>query len=121
MGGDVDPPLRLIRSVRAVGAPADAAGATANTPPPTTTVGGSELGSLDLAAKHIELVAQDGDLDVLGVVAAKASEQHANEPACHEVKERQGHRPIVPYLSPCCSAHSAGFLNPTGSCTGAPS
>ena len=56
-----------------------------------------ELGSLDLAAQHTELVAQDGDLDVLGVLAAEASEQYANEPARHEVEEGQGHRPIVPY------------------------
>jgi len=34
------------------------------------TVGGAELGSLDLAAKHLELVAQDRDLDVLGVLAS---------------------------------------------------
>jgi len=46
-----------------------------------------ELGSLDLAAQHTELVAQDGDLDVLGALAAEASEQHANEPARHEVEE----------------------------------
>jgi hypothetical protein len=33
-------------------------------------VGGAELGSLDLAAQHSELVAQHGDLDVLGVLAS---------------------------------------------------
>jgi hypothetical protein len=60
------------------------------------TVGGSELGSLHLAAQHAELVAQDGDLDVFGVLALEASEQHADESACHEVEEGQGHRPIVP-------------------------
>ncbi len=77
-----------------------------------STVGRSELGSLDLPAEHGELVAQDGDLDVLGVLAAEASEQHADESARHEVDEGQCHRPIVPYLDPRCSAHPAGFLNP---------
>jgi hypothetical protein len=37
------------------------------------TIGRLELGSLDLAAQHVELVAQHGDLDVLGVLAAEAS------------------------------------------------
>jgi hypothetical protein len=43
------------------------------------TVGGSELRSLDLAAKHLELVAQDRDLDVLGVLASQVPEHHADE------------------------------------------
>ncbi len=64
------------------------------------TVGGSELGSLDLAAQHTELVAQDGDLHVLGVLASQAPEQDADEPACHD------------------STHAAGFLNPTGVAAG---
>jgi hypothetical protein len=34
------------------------------------TVGGAELGSLHLAAQHVELVAEHGDLDVLGVLAS---------------------------------------------------
>jgi hypothetical protein len=46
-----------------------------------------ELGPLDLAAQHSKLVAEHGDLDVFGVLAAKASEQHADKPACHEVEE----------------------------------
>jgi hypothetical protein len=61
------------------------------------TIGGSELGSFDLAAQHGELLAEHGDLDVLGVLASEASEQHADEAACHEVEveERQGHRRII--------------------------
>jgi hypothetical protein len=38
-------------------------------------------------AQHTELVAQDGDLDVLGVLATEASEQHADESPRHEVDE----------------------------------
>jgi hypothetical protein len=34
------------------------------------TVGGAELGSLYLSTKHGELVAEHGDLDVLGVLAS---------------------------------------------------
>jgi hypothetical protein len=34
------------------------------------TVGGSELGSLHLAAEHLELVAEHGDLNVFGVLAS---------------------------------------------------
>jgi hypothetical protein len=79
------------------------------------TVGGSELGSLDLAAQHTELVAEDGDLHVLGVLASQAPEQGADEPPGHEVEEGQSHRPMVAYPGPCCSTHAAGFLNPTGS------
>jgi hypothetical protein len=60
------------------------------------TIGGLELGSLDLAAQHLELVPQDGDLDVFGVLAAEAPQQHADESARHEVKEDGwGHRLIV--------------------------
>jgi hypothetical protein len=51
-------------------------------------IGGPEFGPLDLAAQHLELVAQDGDLDVLGVLAVEAPEQQAEEPARHEVEER---------------------------------
>jgi hypothetical protein len=54
------------------------------------TVGRSELGWLELAAQHAELVAQYGDLDVLGVRAAQAREQHADEPARHERVEGTG-------------------------------
>jgi len=82
------------------------------------TVGGSELGSLDLAAQHTELVAQDGDLHVLGVLASQAPEQDADEPAYHEVEEGQSHRSILVYPGPCCSTHAAGFLNPTGVAAG---
>ena|GEM_PF-4151019 len=64
------------------------------------TVGRSELGSLDLAAQHAELVAQYGDLDVLGGLAAQAREQHADEPARHEIVEGPGYRPIVAYPGP---------------------
>ncbi len=56
---------------------------------------GRNSGSLDLAAQHVELVAEHDDLDVFGVLAAEASKQHADEPACHEVEEGQSHRPIV--------------------------
>jgi hypothetical protein len=45
--------------------------------------------------QHTELVAQDSDFDVLGVLASEASEQHADEAACHEVEEGQGHRRII--------------------------
>jgi hypothetical protein len=40
-------------------------------------------------------MAQDRDLDVLGVLAAETSEQHADESARHEVEEGQGHRRII--------------------------
>jgi len=55
------------------------------------TIGGSELGPLDLAAQHSELVSENGDLDVLCVLAAEASEQYADKPACHEIEEGKGH------------------------------
>jgi hypothetical protein len=35
------------------------------------TIGGSELGPSDLAAQHLELVAENVDLDVLGLLAAE--------------------------------------------------
>jgi hypothetical protein len=59
------------------------------------TIGGSERWPLDLAAQHLKLMAEDGDLDVLGVLASEASTQHADEAACHEVEEGQGHRRII--------------------------
>jgi hypothetical protein len=34
------------------------------------------------------------------VLAAQAREQHADEPACHEIVEGPGHRPIVAYPGP---------------------
>jgi hypothetical protein len=34
------------------------------------TIGGSELGPLDLAAQHLELVSEHRDLDVLAVLAS---------------------------------------------------
>jgi hypothetical protein len=49
-----------------------------------------------LAAQHLELVAEDGDLDIPGVLASRASEQHVEEPVRHEVKEGQGHQRIIP-------------------------
>jgi hypothetical protein len=52
---------------------------------------GLELGPLDLAAQHSKLVLEDGDLDVFGVLAAEASKQHADKPACCEVEEGQGY------------------------------
>jgi hypothetical protein len=55
------------------------------------TIGGLELGSLDLAAQHLELVAEDGDLDVLGVLALAPPKQDAEESARHEVQEGEGH------------------------------
>lgn len=58
-------------------------------------IGGSELGSGDLAAQHADLLSEHGDLDVFGVLVAEASQQDAKEPACDEVKEAEGHRPIV--------------------------
>jgi hypothetical protein len=36
-------------------------------------------------------MAEHGDLDVLGVLASQASKQHAEESACREVEEGQGH------------------------------
>ncbi len=77
-------------------------------------VGGTELGPLHLAAQDLELVAEHGDLDVLGVLASQASKQHAEESARHQVEEQQGHRRIIARPDPCCSAHPAEFLNPTG-------
>jgi len=59
------------------------------------TIGGPELGAFHLAVQHVELVAQDGDLDVLGVLALEAPKQHGNEPTGHEVEEGQGHRRII--------------------------
>jgi hypothetical protein len=53
----------------------------------TPQIGGLELGSLHLAAQYLELVSWDGDLNVLGVLALEAPEQHAEEPARHEVEE----------------------------------
>src|SRR6266545_5806089 len=50
------------------------------------TVGGAELGSLDLAAQHGELVAEHHDLDVLGVLASRASKQRADESTGHEIQ-----------------------------------
>jgi hypothetical protein len=41
------------------------------------TVGGLELGSLDLAEQHLDLVLEDRDLDVLGVLALEPPEQDA--------------------------------------------
>jgi hypothetical protein len=76
------------------------------------TIGGSEFRSLHLAAQHAELVAQGGDLDVFGVLAAEASEHHADESARRKVEEGESHRPIVAALGTCCSAHTAEFLNP---------
>jgi hypothetical protein len=60
------------------------------------TVGWAELGSLHLAAQHVELVAQHHDLDILGMLASQASKQHADESARHKVEEGQGHRRIIP-------------------------
>jgi hypothetical protein len=76
------------------------------------TIGGSELGSLDLAAQHVELVSENGDLGVFGVFAADAAEQHADRPARHEGEEGQSHWPIVPDPGPCCSAHAAEVSEP---------
>ena len=74
-----------------------------------------ELGPLDLAAQHSKLVAEHGDLDVFGVLAAKASEQHADKPACHELEKGQGHRPIVPDPTSHYSAHPTEVSEPTDS------
>jgi hypothetical protein len=49
------------------------------------TIGGSELGPLDLPAQHLELVAENSDLDVLGLLAAVSSQQYADKPSCHEI------------------------------------
>jgi hypothetical protein len=59
------------------------------------TVGGSELGPLDPAAQHLELVAQNRDLDVLGMLGLEANKQEAEESARDEVEEGQGHRRIL--------------------------
>jgi hypothetical protein len=69
---------------------------------------------LDLAAQNTELVAQNRDLDVLGVLAAGASEQHADESARHKVEEGQaiGRLSLDPILA--AQRTRAGFLNPTG-------
>jgi hypothetical protein len=48
------------------------------------------------------------------VLAAEASQQHADKPERHEVEEGQGHWPIVSDPRPGCSARAATFLNPTG-------
>jgi hypothetical protein len=74
------------------------------------TVGGAELGPLDLAAQHLKLVAEHGGLDVFGVLAAEASEQHADKPVRYEVEEGQGHWLIVPDSgSSLLIAHGRGF------------
>jgi hypothetical protein len=62
------------------------------------------------------LRAQDGDLDVLGVLASLAPEQHADEPACHEEGQSIGR--LSPTPDPGCSVDAAGFLNPTRILTG---
>jgi hypothetical protein len=41
------------------------------------------------------LVAEDGNLDVLGVLAAEASKQHADEPPSQKVEEGQRHRRMI--------------------------
>jgi hypothetical protein len=76
------------------------------------TIGGLELGPLDLAAQDLKLAAQDGELDVLGMLALDASEEHADKPACREVKEGQGHRPIAPDPDSHCSTHAAEVSEP---------
>ena len=43
------------------------------------TTSGLKLGPLHLARKHLKLVAEHGDLDILGVLASQAPEQHAEE------------------------------------------
>jgi hypothetical protein len=48
-----------------------------------------------LAAQHLELVAQDRDLDVLGMFGLEAPKQEAEESARDEVEEGQGHRRIM--------------------------
>jgi len=73
-----------------------------------------ELGPRDLAVQHTELVALDGDLDILGVLALEASKQHADKPACHEVEEGQGHWPILPRPGPRRSTHTAEVSEPHG-------
>jgi hypothetical protein len=45
------------------------------------TIGGMELGPPAHAAQHLELVAQDRDLDIFGVLTLAAFKQHADEPA----------------------------------------
>jgi hypothetical protein len=74
------------------------------------TVGGAELGSLDLVAQHLDLMAEHGDLDIFGVLATEAFERHADEPACHE--EGQAIGGLSPWPRPRCSAHTTEFLNP---------
>ena len=59
------------------------------------TVTGAVLGPLDLAAQHLELVAQNRDLDVLGMLGLEATKQEAEESARDEVEEGQGHRRIM--------------------------
>jgi hypothetical protein len=59
------------------------------------TITGAELGPLDLAAQHLELVAQNRDLDVLGMLGLEATKQEAEESARDEVAEGQGHRRIM--------------------------
>jgi hypothetical protein len=44
-------------------------------------------GTRPLAAQHLELVAQDRDLDVFGMLALEPPEQDAEKPAHHEVEE----------------------------------
>ncbi|HEV8456255.1 MAG TPA: hypothetical protein VGQ24_15255 [Gemmatimonadales bacterium] len=48
---------------------------------------------------------EDGNLDVLGVLATEASKQHADEPPSQEVEEGQRHRRIIASPSPRCSPH----------------
>ena len=54
-------------------------------------VGGLELGTLDLAAKHGELVAQDEELQVLGGVAAGEQGEQLDGAAQGQVGESRQH------------------------------
>jgi len=57
------------------------------------TVGGSELGSLDLVTEHLELVAENGTLDTFGVLATEASELSPHSRVCEPYAHLRHHPP----------------------------
>jgi len=69
---------------------------------------GAELGSLDLAAQHGELVAEHGDLDVLDVLDVLAS-QGFRAVGVSRRRGRTEPSAAYPVTRPCCSAHRPGL------------
>jgi hypothetical protein len=55
------------------------------------TIGGAKLWPRDLAAQHLELVAQDQQLEVLDVQPTATSDDRAQQGPEREVGEGEGH------------------------------